>query len=407
MRVLGHPVAVGGDQTEPAGNRAQAAHHFADRHHHIAVPRTAVVHQPARDGEIARVILGDAQFPTGNLDRGRKATVEIEHGHVSDCLARHGQRLASHCPDCRRYREIEALGRIPVVVTLGTTVQEHPLRFRDAKFLRRADGSHDERGRLVDERVRHHQSRIGKADPAIVGIDRREAFRAVPLAARGPRVFGGHARKARHELAHVLHMRRQRTAACGSNRIFIERVLDDCGTQIVAVFVIVPAAARVADQFGRSAGVFLPGDRQIRALHAVLGAQCLAAHDHRRAHPARRDLLGELVDQGLGHVAAVPGVDMTARRQAQPVGDALWRIARSTEPGLEAVRGVLVRAQHRDRVYRPLQSGSARIGQREPAGFGDQVVGRTAAFDRRVEVGQVAATNEDRGISLGLHGVSF
>src|SRR5262249_61576011 len=124
-------------------------------------------------------------------------------------------------------------------------------------------------------------------------------------------------------------------AARSADRILEQWLAANRRAQIVLILLLVPSAPRIADQLRRTTRVFVPGDRKVRTLDAMLGAQSFAARDQRCADLAARDRLGKQVDQILRHVAAVPGVDRARRLEPEPVGDAPGRIGRAAELGGE------------------------------------------------------------------------
>src|SRR6185369_3662176 len=104
----------------------------------------------------------------------------------------------------------------------------------------------------------------------------------------------------RKQFAHRLEVLLDRAAALAANGVLEQRIHGDGGAHVVAVFVIAPAAARLADQLGLATGILAPRYIQAGALDAVLRAQGLAAADQRRLDLAARDLFGKRVDQILG-----------------------------------------------------------------------------------------------------------
>ena len=212
-------------------------------------------------------------------------------------------------------------------------------------------GQHQRCG-LVDEGVGVHVARVRKSDPAVVGIDVGQPLGAHAVAPRGQRVGGGDGGESREQLPHRAQVLLDAGAACATDGVFKQRIERDRRAQAMQLFVIAPAAACIANQLGRAAGILGPRNRQAGALHAVLRAQRLAAADQRGLHLAARDLLAKQVHQVLRHVAAVPAVEVARGTQAESSGHAQGRVARCADVAGEAVRRVGERAQHRHRVDR-------------------------------------------------------
>ena len=143
-------------------------------------------------------------------------------------------------------------------------------------------------------------------------------------------------------------------------------------------------------------------------LARVLGrAQQLGAAHQRELGLAVRDLLGEAVDQVLGHVAPGVRVEELARRGGQPVGDRLGRIAAAAERRGEARADVGKEFQHRDGIDLAAKGGGAdrgtRVGQREAGRFGAE--GDVGAFAGRLagRVGDLAAADQDGRTRIDRH----
>ena len=135
-------------------------------------------------------------------------------------------------------------------------------------------------------------------------------------------------------------------------------------------------------------------------LARVLGrAQQLRAAHQRQLGLALRDLLGEAIDQVLGHVAPGMRVEELARRGGQPVGDRLGRIAAAAERRGEARADVGKEFQHRDGIDLAAKGRGADrgagVGQREAGRLGAE--GDVGAFAGRLagRVGDLAAADED------------
>ena len=216
-------------------------------------------------------------------------------------------------------------------------MQEHPFAFGDAQFARDLDRGHHDRGGLVDEGVGVQEARIRKPDPAVFVIDRHQLPTGATFAAGGQRIGGRHAREPGHQFADDRHVLLDGAPARAADRVLEQRIHRDRGAHVVLVFVIVPAAPGVTDQFRLAARVFGPGHRQVGPLDPVLGAQRLAAAQQGAAHLAARNRFGEFIDQVLRHVAATVRIDVPAGLQPQPVRNAARRIGRGAQTGGEAV----------------------------------------------------------------------
>ena len=122
----------------------------------------------------------------------------------------------------------------------------------------------------------------------------------------------------------------------------------------------------------------------------------LAAHDQRRADFTFCNRLGQGVDEKLRHVAAARRVNMPLGIDTQSIRDALGRVRRSAELGREAGRALREQPHHGHCIDRLRQVRGARVGQREPAGIGDQIERRSGGLRRYGSLGQISATHQDR-----------
>ena len=288
-----------------------------------------------------------------------------------------------------------------MIVRVRAAVQVDPFRFGDAHLAGRADRGDHQRGGLIDEGVGVHVARIRKADPAVLFVDPGQLPGRQAVAPGGQRIGRGHRAEAGQQSAHRLHVLRNRACARGPDRVLEQRIEGDRRAQLVQVFMVVPAAPRIADQFGFAAGIFLPRYRQARPLDAVLRAQCFAADQQRRPHLAAGDRFGELVDQVLRHVAAVPRVQVPARLDPQARRHAARRVARGAESIGKAMRGVGEQPDHRHGIDRLGDLGrGAGIGQRQAAGLCDQVERRAAPLGGGGDVGHVATADQDGRVVL-------
>ncbi len=80
--VLGDVVAVCGHQPESARHSAETLHHGGNCVRRVIVSGAAKVRQSAGNGKVARVVLRQAHFLTGNLHCRREAAIQIENSDV-------------------------------------------------------------------------------------------------------------------------------------------------------------------------------------------------------------------------------------------------------------------------------------------------------------------------------------
>src|SRR5207237_207157 len=82
--VFGHVHPDPGDEPEGPGVGPQYPYHLGDGVGQIVAARSAVVRQPAGDGQRARVVRADPQRVAHEVHRGPEAGVEVEVGDVVD-----------------------------------------------------------------------------------------------------------------------------------------------------------------------------------------------------------------------------------------------------------------------------------------------------------------------------------
>ena len=167
----------------------------------------------------------------------------------------------------------------------------------------------------------------------------------------------------------------------------------------MAVFDVGPAATRIAHQLRRATRILVPHVDDARAFQGNLRAHGLTAGDHRGADLAPSDRFGEIGHQVLRHVAAVVGVDLSRRANAQSTGDTGRRIGRRAQPGGKAMGRIGEQPQHRERIDRRSQLLAASVGQCATRRFGGQVeraVGRlpTGHVGRQVRFANLSAAHE-------------
>ena len=162
----------------------------------VVVARTTREGQPASDGE-RPVPLVEAQpeLGRGHLDRRREARVQVDVGDVVDSGARQLNDGTTARADGGGRAEIGALGHEPVVVAVGTGVDEDLAVLGHARRAGGGGRAHDEGRRLVGLDVGVHQLEVGEADHPVVGRGGADLLRGAGDGRPRRRVLGRHLRE--------------------------------------------------------------------------------------------------------------------------------------------------------------------------------------------------------------------
>ena len=165
---------------------------------HIVIAWPAEERKSAGYGEIARVVLGQADFVAGDLYCRRKAAVEVKMGNVidPDLSAREGS--AHHIAHCGRAMHLIPFGDEPMIVSCGRPVKINPFGFGHAEFVGYLCRAEQDRRRLIHEHIRVHIAGVWIAD---VGVRVRDACNLLgsPRAtSRRQRIRASDFRQSRH-----------------------------------------------------------------------------------------------------------------------------------------------------------------------------------------------------------------
>ena len=211
--------------------------------------------------------------------------------------------------------------------------------------------------------------------------------------------------------AHRRHVARHVALQPAADGVLEQRIEMDRRAQLVPRLLVGVAEALVADPRRLAARILVPVDRHAGLARVLRAAQQLGAADQRQLGLAVGDLLGEAVDQVLGHVAAGMAVEQLPRMGVQAAGDALRRVARAAVGRGEARADVAEELHHRDRIDLVAERMAADRPPACPRARAFAASAQKATRERSLDgwpcgVGDLAAADQD-GSAIIDHGQPY
>jgi hypothetical protein len=340
----------------------------------------AVMREAARLRRRPRVGRREAERVERELDRARKAAVQIEEVDVGDTARGVGLRGARSRRHRRARRQVQTLGRAPAVLCRRAAEVVHAPLARDPETVRRRLRHHDHRRALVDLHDRVHELRIGEADPAVARIYAADLLGRARLRKPRERVSRRDLRVARQQRRDVALVRLDRSPGPRAQRILVDRVHLDGIAHAVALLEGVRERLQRQQKGGKTVAAWRPpGER-----HALFERAAAAVHGLGAAEQGDLDLAGgdpvrHLIEQQDRPFAAAGKIRRFARLGAAQLGDPARRIV--VRPG---ERGNAARE-----VGLAQQLGPASVGGRALERRGHQPRGLERVPFRGIEPGTV------------------